>query len=78
MKVKHHTEIRSIPIDKLCPNCERGWLIPNGMQGEQKRLGEHFRKYSVYCDFCGRGKRMAKKYFGVVVGKGQYARRYSE
>lgn len=77
MEVKHYTEIRSIPFDKLCPVCNRGWLIPCGMQGEQKRMGEHFRKYSVYCDFCGRGKRIVRKYFGVVVGKGHHVQRHS-
>ena len=57
--------LRAIPLDSLCPECERGWMKKNSMPAKGKKLGSHLRKIPTKCDRCGFTESTAFKYFGV-------------
>lgn len=59
-------DIRSIPIDVLCPKCKRGYMHSSTMPKSQKKLGEHWRARNCKCDRCGYAKYTYKKHFGVI------------
>ena len=44
--------IRSIPIELICPKCERGRLIKSTMPKRTARLGNHYRPAYCRCDRC--------------------------